>query len=90
MAVQQIKDDPGVVMAAILATNGRALGLGIDSKYLRDPVIVTAAVSRNGNMLRHAAPEMQADKDVVLAAVRQFGPAVQHASEQVSRWACHI
>ena len=57
-----IKDDPAVVMAAILATKGRALGLGLDSKYLRDAAVVTAAVTCNGNMLMHADASLRNDK----------------------------
>ena len=54
----------------VVATNGRALTSAY-SKYLHDKDIVTAAVTLDGSMLRHAAPELRADAEVVLAAVTQ-------------------
>jgi hypothetical protein len=54
----------------VVATNGRALTSAY-SKYLRDKDVVTAAVTLDGAMLRHAAPELRADAEVVLAAVTQ-------------------
>ena len=41
------------------------------------------AVRADGMALRHAAPELQADREVVLVAVKADGRALEHASEEL-------
>ena len=41
------------------------------------------AVKADGTALKHASPELKADREVVLAAVRQAGRALRYASEEL-------
>ena len=41
------------------------------------------AVQQGGGTLKHASPELRADREVVLAAVDQNGDALRHASPEL-------
>ena len=46
----------------------------------RDCEVVLVAVQRDGGTLKHASPELRADREVVLAAVRKNVRALKWAS----------
>ena len=48
--------------------------------HRRDALV---AVKADGTALKHASPELQADRELVLAAVRQDGWALKHASKEL-------
>eukprot|EP01047_Picozoa_sp_COSAG01_P033389 COSAG01_NODE_2454_length_7673_cov_68.907314_2_plen_1063_part_00 len=48
-----------------------------------DQEVVLAAVTQNGNALKHASAELRADRKVVLAAMAQEGHALKHASAEL-------
>ena len=57
------------------------MALAFAAESLRkDPDIVHAAVERDGTMLTHAGPGLNADKHLVLAAVKQNGCALKCAN----------
>ena len=57
----------------------------VDASPLRkkDKGIVTASVTKWGNLLKHADDIWKANKDIVLLAVAQFGVALYYASNDL-------
>ena len=47
-----------------------------------DEALVTLAVTRNGNNLKHASEAMKANRSVVMCAVAEWGLALKYASQE--------
>lgn len=50
-----------------------------------DPIMIKAAVKRNGWALKHAREDYKGVKDIVLAAVKQHGCTLELASDELKR-----
>ncbi|CAJ1371485.1 unnamed protein product [Effrenium voratum] len=74
------RSDRGLVLAAVRASQGRALEHACWA-LRSDKDLVLEAVKRNGLALRHAALALRGERDLVLLAIRDCPLALEHASD---------
>ena len=54
----------------------------VDSPFRKNHSVILEAVKKNGLAIRFADPELYSNKEIALAAVKQFGRALEHTNLQ--------
>ena len=81
-ASKRLRGDATIALVAV-SDYGYALPY-VEDPARSDKTVVLAAVTNEGRALKYAR-DLVDDSEVVLVAVRQFGLAVQHASERLRK-----